>query len=83
MALDARSRCAALGDHLIEPAVKPCQRVRHAIGRMRSCCGRRRARLRCRIGVGHALELPRQVVETLVDRREVLVGFVVVVRLSI
>jgi hypothetical protein len=83
MALDAGSRRAALGDHLIEPAVEPCQRFRHPIGRMRSCHGRGRARLWRRIGVRHALKLPRQVVETLVDRREVVVVDFVVILLSI
>lgn len=83
---------ASLGDHLIEPAVEPRQRIGHAILRARigdGCAftrrrggredggGRRRARLR-EASLSHALELSRQVVETVVDGSEV---FLLVVHL--
>ena len=75
-----------VGDHLIEPAVEPRQRFGDAIGRRRRGHGRRRrrARSRRRIGTGHARELPRQVVKTLIDGGEVVgCDLIVVVRLSI
>jgi len=87
---------ASFGDHLIEPAVEPRQRLGDAIGRTRiggwhirarrrRCCkcggvlgsGRRRG-LR-EASLSHALELPRQVVETVMHRREVIAVLVIVV----
>ena len=78
---------AWLGDHLIEPAVESRQRIGDAIRRADRRRGggggrafaavwaheqgrRRRARLR-EASLSHALKLPRQVVETLVNRSEV------------
>jgi hypothetical protein len=102
--LELRRRCVArllaseilrdlapFGDHLIEPAVEPRQRIGDAIlcawigggGGGGGCafvcrrCGRisrsrrRRARLR-EASLSHALQLSRQVVETLVNRSEVI-----------
>ena len=94
---------AAFGDHLVEPAIEPRQRVGNAIGRARiggrrsdgHLHRRRRRRTlhengwRCALenrrrralhnrrrlreaSLRHALELPRQVVETVMNRREVI-----------
>jgi hypothetical protein len=82
VAFETRCRHAPLGDDLIESAVEPRQRVGDTVGR--AGFDSRRARARRRIGMSHAFELPRQVVETLVDSREVVIADVfVVVRLSV
>jgi hypothetical protein len=72
---------AAFGDHLIEPAVEARQRFGDAIGRRRSMLDWRRSsreRLRSML-VRHAFELTRQLVETIVDRREVVMDGLVVI----
>jgi hypothetical protein len=64
---------AAFGDHLIEPPVEARQRVGDAVRGLRSMLDRGRsrlARLRSML-VRHALEVTRQLIETIVDRREV------------
>jgi hypothetical protein len=76
-AVEVASRRAALLDHLIESAVEPRQRVGDAV-RSALLAGARRC-----VRLSHALKLPRQVVETLVDGREVVADHLVVVMLSV
>ena len=65
---------------LIEAAIEPRQRVRHAIGTS-VCRARTASRLCSRLR--HAFELPRQEVETLIDGGEVVAdGVLVVVQVS-
>jgi hypothetical protein len=76
--------CAAvLGDHLIEAAIEPRQRIGNPIGGWNVVAAR--ATMNGGVGPRHALELLRQFVETLVDRGEVVAErvLVVVVGLSV
>ena len=72
---------AAVADNLVEPAIKPRQRVRDAVGALvGACCGGARG---C-ICLRDAFELPRHGVETLIDGEEFLTaGVFVVFRFSI
>ena len=65
-------------DDLVEPAIEPCQRLRDAVGRTLIGAGRAGdapAALDC----ANAFELPREIVETIVDGGEVVADRVLVV----
>jgi len=82
----SRGRGAAFADDLVKSAVEPGERVGHVIGRAQVGGAGRRLRRGAHAGeprLGHAFELAGQVVETLVDGREVLIEDIVVVQVSV
>jgi hypothetical protein len=65
-------RLVPFADDLIEPAVEPRQRVGDAVGRVGArAAARAGAAFAAKLALGHACELPREVVETLGDGGEV------------
>ena len=67
---------ARLGDNLVEPAVEPRQRFADAVRGIVVAVPRRRPPL---IGLREAVEIARQIVETIVDRGEIVADRLLVV----
>ena len=78
-ALRLERRAARLGNHLVEPAVEPRQRIGDAVGSAGSCSRSRRVSAAAGVGVRDPFELARQIVETIVDRGEVVADRLLVV----